>query len=147
MKKTRANQKVRSKREQILLYIYLVFLVFGLMFQVFLLVYHFLSCIYSSLNLPISILIPFETKLFNRICDIVFVLMLWVTLFINPYIKRYFNLFDAVRTYITDNQIFKKKRKYIYDPIIILVFEILFVLITFPKVSEFVLKANTPSMF
>lgn len=139
MKNKRSNQKVRSKREQILLYIYLVFLVFGLMFQIFLLVYHFLSCIYSSLNLPISIL-PFETTLFNRICNVVFVLMLWVTLFINPYIKRYFDLFGVVRTYITDNHIFKKKRKYIYDPIIILAFEILFVLITYPKVTEFILK-------
>lgn len=139
MKKTHLKQKIRSKREQILLYIYLVFLVFGLMFQIFLLVYHFLSCIYSSLNLPISIL-PFETTLFNRICNVVFVLMLWVTLFINPYIKRYFDLFDVVRTYITDNHISKKKRKYIHDPIIILAFEILFVLITYPKVTEFILK-------
>ena len=146
MKKTRTKQKVRSKREQILLYIYLVFLVFGLMFQIFLLVYHFLSCIYSSLNLPISIL-PFETTLFNRICNVVFVLMLWVTLFINPYIKRYFDLFGVVRTYITDNHISKKKRKYIYDPIIILVFEILFVLITLPKVTEFILKAETRNIF
>lgn len=146
MKKTHLKQKIRSKREQILLYIYLVFLVFGLMFQIFLLVYHFLSCIYSSLNLPISIL-PFETTLFNRICNVVFVLMLWVTLFINPYIKKYFDLFDVVRTYITDNHISKKKRKYIHDPIIILAFEILFVLITYPKVTEFILKGNTHSIF